>query len=87
MNGHWPTKRISDLDHRLDDMRIQWDSRKAISIVLASGNYPGSCSGGDMIEALPNEGTDYKIFHARTKTDGAIHYDRWNSALYYCSRR
>ena len=58
------------LDHRLDQMSIQWDLRKAISVVLTSGNYPGYCAGGDLITGISSEGLDCKIFHACTRNEG-----------------
>jgi len=55
------------LDHRLDQVSIQWDPRKAVSVVLVSGDYPAYCPGGDQITGFPNERLDFKIFHACTQ--------------------
>lgn len=56
------------LDELADDT-IQWDPRPAISVVLASGGYPGKYEVGKTIEGLDDVArmTDVKVFHAGTK--------------------
>ena len=57
------------LDKKLDQASIEWDSRKAVGVVMAAGGYPGDYGKGDVISfpAVEPEGT--KIFHAGTKLD------------------
>jgi phosphoribosylamine--glycine ligase len=62
-------------DGRLDEITLQWDSRPAVCVVMASGGYPGSYDKGKVIsgitqaDALP----DVKVFHAGTEDrDGTI---------------
>ncbi|HCS27833.1 MAG TPA: phosphoribosylamine--glycine ligase [Spongiibacteraceae bacterium] len=57
------------LDGKLKDYRIQWDSRKAVGVVLAAGGYPGSYEKGKAI-SLPDNSDDAKVFHAGTALDG-----------------
>ncbi len=57
------------LDKKLDQTSIEWDSRKAVGVVMAAGGYPGDYGKGDVISfpAVEPEGT--KIFHAGTALD------------------
>lgn len=57
------------LDKKLDQASIEWDSRKAVGVVMAAGGYPGDYGKGDVISfpAVEPEGT--KVFHAGTKLD------------------
>ena len=48
-------------------MKIHWDKRAALGVVMASRGYPESASKGDIISGLQdidNENT--KVFHAAT---------------------
>jgi phosphoribosylamine--glycine ligase len=72
------------LDHRLDQVEAQWDSRVSLGVVMAAGGYPESYAKGDAITglpALPSSGgaysggssADSKVFHAGTTLhDGEI---------------
>ncbi|HHY83138.1 MAG TPA: phosphoribosylamine--glycine ligase [Clostridiales bacterium] len=51
------------IEKRLNQVRIQWDDRAAVCVVLASAGYPGSYRKGLPIEI----NTDCLIFHAGTK--------------------
>lgn len=57
------------LAKKLDQASIEWDSRKAVGVVMAAGGYPGDYGKGDVISfpAVEPEGT--KVFHAGTKLD------------------
>ncbi len=48
---------------------IQFDSRVALTVVMAAGGYPGSYRKGDPISGL-DIAADGKIFHAGTRLDG-----------------
>ncbi len=58
---------LAALDHRLADVTVQWDSRAALAVVLASQGYPDQYHKGDIIKGLDNDSQDCKIFHAGTK--------------------
>ncbi|MDZ7661003.1 phosphoribosylamine--glycine ligase [Thiohalophilus sp.] len=61
------------LDQRLDSTPIEWDPRAAVGVVLAAGGYPDSYRKGDVIEGIPAETSDSKVFHAGTaEQDGQI---------------
>ena len=60
------------IDGKLDSIMPEWDSRVAVSVVMASGGYPGKYATGktitglDACAALP----DVQVFHAGTKRVG-----------------
>lgn len=61
------------IDGKLDSMRIQWDERAALGVVLAAQNYPGSPKIGDVILGIPPKNAfadDVHVFHAGTKKNG-----------------
>ncbi len=61
----------SALDHSLDQMSTEWDSRASVGVVLAAGGYPGSYEKGKPISGLENGNTDdAKAFHAGTRLNG-----------------
>jgi phosphoribosylamine---glycine ligase len=57
------------IDGKIDNYSIEWDHRPAVTVVLASGGYPGKCEMGKSIfgldEAAKLDGL--QIFHAGTK--------------------
>ena len=59
------------IDGRLDQVAIDWDQRTAVTVVMASGGYPGKyetgkeISGLEACRALP----DIQIFHAGTRLE------------------
>ena len=59
-----------DNDSALKDFPIQWDTRTALGVVLASHGYPLAPQYGDAITGLPLEETDTMVFHAGTAWDG-----------------
>ena len=59
-----------DNDSALKDFPIQWDTRTALGVVLASRGYPLAPQYGDAITGLPLEETDTMVFHAGTAWDG-----------------
>jgi phosphoribosylamine--glycine ligase len=64
------------VDERLDefDGKVEWDPRPAVSVVLASGGYPGRFQRGYVIEGLDAAARlpDVQVFHAGTKLDGEM---------------
>jgi phosphoribosylamine--glycine ligase len=62
------------LDHRLDTVHADWDSRAALGVVLAAEGYPDSVRKGDVIAGLGAAAKlPGKVFHAGTKAeDGKV---------------
>ncbi|NTU60690.1 MAG: phosphoribosylamine--glycine ligase, partial [Deltaproteobacteria bacterium] len=63
------------LDGRLADVRIEWDPRAAVCVVLASEGYPGSYPKGLAIQGLERaaEVDGVSVFHAGTRReDGSV---------------
>ncbi|WP_250461437.1 phosphoribosylamine--glycine ligase [Microbulbifer litoralis] len=59
------------VEKRLDETSVEWDSRPALGVVLASNGYPGSYRKGDAISGLDSADSDNaKVFHAGTALDG-----------------
>ena len=54
----------------LKDFPIQWDTRTALGVVMASRGYPLAPQFGDAITGLPPESADAMVFHAGTAWDG-----------------
>ena len=55
------------IDHKLDSVTAQWDSRAAIGVVMAAGGYPASYENDHVIEGLDLVDSDIsKVFHAGT---------------------
>ncbi|AIN46934.1 phosphoribosylamine--glycine ligase [Candidatus Palibaumannia cicadellinicola] len=54
----------------LDQEISEWDEKFALSVVLASGGYPGDYRIGDEISGLPTrESNEEKVFHAGTRLE------------------
>jgi phosphoribosylamine---glycine ligase len=60
------------IDGKLEQCAIEWDTRIAVTVVLASGGYPGKYETGQTISGLEQAAKlqDVQIFHAGTKRDG-----------------
>ncbi|MXW21035.1 MAG: phosphoribosylamine--glycine ligase [Gammaproteobacteria bacterium] len=59
---------------RLDKVRVSWDPRSALGVVMASGGYPGSYAKGHEISGLDTaDNSSVKMFHAGTAMkDGKV---------------
>lgn len=53
---------------KLADIKLEWDDRYAVTVVLASGGYPFEYSKGYEIEIETECDEDIQIFHAGTKS-------------------
>jgi len=60
------------IEGRLNEVKLEWDTRAAVCVVLASGGYPGSYETGKVIHGLEKvaEMQDVMVFHAGTAKDG-----------------
>ena len=58
------------LDGRLHEIKVDWDPRPALGVVMTAAGYPGAYRKSDVIEGLPRHdeerGGDVKLFHAGT---------------------
>jgi phosphoribosylamine--glycine ligase len=62
---------MAALDKRLDRVKVEWDGRTALGVVMAAGGYPESYGKGYPISGLPEqEKEDLKVFHAGTSLKG-----------------
>jgi len=61
------------IDGKIERCAIEWDTRSAVTVVLASGGYPGKYESGKSISGLDQATKlgDVQIFHAGTKRDGS----------------
>ncbi len=63
---------LATLNDELDEVRLDWDARAALGVVMAAGGYPDSYRKGDPIAGLNDADSDtQKVFHAGTALDGA----------------
>ncbi len=60
------------IDNKLAEIKIQWNSKKAVCIVLASGGYPGDYEKGKVIHGLNRVEDDVVVFHAGTKLENMV---------------
>jgi phosphoribosylamine--glycine ligase len=60
------------IEHRLDQITVDWHNETAVCVVMASGGYPGAYQTDRPIHGLPTE-TDATtmVFHAGTRRIGA----------------
>jgi phosphoribosylamine--glycine ligase len=60
------------VEHRLDQVHVEWHDRSAVCVVMASGGYPGSYQTGLPITGLPEKvlSDDVLVYHAGTKRQG-----------------
>lgn len=54
----------------LGSMNITFQKKHALTVVMASGGYPGSYEKGKVISGLDSVSDDIMVFHAGTKNDG-----------------
>jgi phosphoribosylamine---glycine ligase len=61
------------IDGKLEQCAIEWDTRVAVTVVLASGGYPGKYETGKLISGLEQATKlqDVQIFHAGTQRNGS----------------
>lgn len=63
------------VDGTLENTTAQWDERTAVTVVMASGGYPGKYDTGKVITGLEGcaELNDVQVFHAGTRREnGAV---------------
>jgi phosphoribosylamine--glycine ligase len=63
------------IDGTLENTTVEWDARPAVTVVMASGGYPGKYETGKLINGLDACAglTDVHVFHAGTRREnGAV---------------
>jgi phosphoribosylamine--glycine ligase len=64
---------VSVCDNKLAEQEIKWSDDRAVTVVLASGGYPGSYEKGKPISGLDDVDPDCVVFHAGTAMkDGKV---------------
>ncbi len=60
------------VDHRLEQLLIEWHEEAAVCVVMTSGGYPGAYQQGKVIAGLHSTGTTSSsvVFHAGTAQHG-----------------
>lgn len=62
---------LAACDGRLNELKVRWDPRCCVCVVVTSGGYPGSYKNGFEITGLSQvNDPDTVVFHAGTKNDG-----------------
>lgn len=54
----------------LAKMKLKWDRRSCVSVVMAAGGYPGDYATGKVITGFEKISADAVVFHAGTRQDG-----------------
>ena len=60
---------LASVDGRVADVKLEWDSRACVTVVMAAGGYPGDYTTGQEIKGLTDVPKDAIVFHAGTKKD------------------
>ena len=60
------------VEHRLDQLVVEWHKQSSVCVVLTSAGYPGSYQTGVPIHGLPESrpSDDVLVFHAGTRREG-----------------
>jgi phosphoribosylamine--glycine ligase len=53
----------------LGSQSTEWDERASVGVVMAADGYPDQYAKGDLIENIPPETDNGKVFHAGTRSD------------------
>ena len=59
------------LEGRATRVRLEFDTRATVGVVLAAGGYPNDYAKGAVISGLDADDAETKVFHAGTRTLGA----------------
>ena len=60
------------VEHRLDQIHLDWSEESAVCVVMASGGYPGKYASGLPVTGLPEASANDRVsvFHAGTALNG-----------------
>lgn len=64
------------IDERLDSVKIEWENKAAVCVILASGGYPGKYRTGFEITGISDAEKDPSVvvFHAGTKLESGKYF-------------
>ncbi|MCX8122549.1 MAG: phosphoribosylamine--glycine ligase [Spirochaetes bacterium] len=72
INGKLGDYILAAVEGKLSTMNLSFRNKHAITVVLASGGYPGSYKTGFPIKGLDQVPDDILVFHAGTKRNGQV---------------
>ncbi|MFQ5779921.1 MAG: phosphoribosylamine--glycine ligase [Nitrospiria bacterium] len=82
LNTDWVEVMEATLDHRLDQIQLDWKEAASVCVVLASEGYPGPYRKGETISGLENADLhDVLLFHAGTERRGEAWVTRGGRVL------
>lgn len=81
LKSDWVDIMEAALDHRLDQVLLQWREEVSICVVLASEGYPGPYRKGEKISGLEKVPSDVLLFHAGTRQEGETWVTQGGRAL------
>ena len=63
---------LATIESRLHSLRLEWDERAALTVIMASKGYPGTYKKNTIIKGLTSAKAlnDLNIFHSGTRIDG-----------------
>ncbi len=61
---------LASVDGRLSAVKLEWDPRPCVCVVIAAGGYPGDYATGKVITGFESVPSDVVVFHAGTRKDG-----------------
>ena len=61
---------FASVEGRLKGMKLQWDKRPCVCVVMAAGGYPGDYATGKVITGFEKVSAEAVVFHAGTRKDG-----------------
>ncbi len=60
---------VATAENRLDEVRLEWDDRKTITVNLVSEGYPGKYKTGEEIFGMEKVAHDILLFHGGTRSE------------------
>ncbi len=73
LQGNFAEAIVLATQGQLDKANLSWDPRIALGVVIAAKGYPEHPEKGVLIEKLPENDAEHRLFHAGTKTDANGH--------------
>ena len=67
LQSDFPTLCQDILMGKNPSMVVEWDKRSALTVVMAADGYPHNPRKGDLIDSIPKDSLNTKVFHAGTE--------------------
>jgi phosphoribosylamine--glycine ligase len=61
---------LASVEGGLRKMKLQWEKRPCVCVVMAAGGYPGDYATGKVITGFEKVSSEAVVFHAGTRQDG-----------------